>query len=514
VADPFSEYVPVGTVQLVPGPPGASLPRVQWRVAVAPVNVRRMPDWLECFRLPPPFLTVHSIELGGEDVAVVSDAFVGVSAARAVVALKHAGRRLPLDVWFGLADRLLEALCTLDLQHPWWASWAGPHTFGVDFDGRFVCFAGFHGHAVCGSATYGPQQHALHSDWTDQQEHWGHTTAATPPVRVWSACRVLCWLLDPFPFRHEAPDSKHELEWAHPEVKPALAAVLEQGLSRRATGGLEGLRADLAQNVGVPAAPLERIKAVLFGAAEEALIARVRDVAAQDEALPERWKGGTLLVELDRTLEQVSNIAQCPVDPRVKVVPGAAVDEALLATRTLELQVLEAGKVLRKVPLSDARALLARVALPVGHVPAGPVTLRLVHPEQRAQSLDLEATLDGSAWVLPGALDAEQQRRLARFWAALVDVAPRALVKEREDPLEAIRYRVSPLEHVDRTARVLGPSLGVGLCVLLLFALGALDGEVAVKLFVLALIVNGFAVLYLALRSPRGDDDDDDDDGL
>jgi hypothetical protein len=318
--DPFSAYATQGTLSFVAAAADARLPCVRW--LHGPIDAAHLPRVsfvLESYRLPRPFLQVHHVAVSERAAEVVSDAFVGVSAARAAVALRQLGRRLPLDVWLGLADRLIEALGSLELHHAWWRTWAGPHTFGVDLSGDFVLFAGFHGHAMPWDALQmqlPSRVEDLHSDWLDVNDHHGYGTPMGTATRAWSVCRVLTWLLDPFPFQMELLHARGELPWEHPEVSKALAAVLEQGLARRFDDGLPALRNAITDTAGVTPAPLERIKAVLFGAAEQALVARVREVSEHDEALPSAWKGGGALVLLDGELEHAANVAQFPSDPR------------------------------------------------------------------------------------------------------------------------------------------------------------------------------------------------------
>lgn len=440
VPDPFVDYEPEGKCIDLPWVLGALRPRVRWASTVPDgVLGAAARDRLEAFRLPPPFLQVHDIDVSpGRAVAVVSDRFIGISAAQAAVSLREAGRRIPLDVWLGLADRLLYALKSISHDHPWWRTWSGPFSFGIDLDGHFVIWAGFPCHAVpwdVFQVRLPHSVHDLHFDWCDQALDFGGGGAGTESSHVWSACRVLTWVLDPYKIRYEARGAQWQLEWSHSEVNPALTAALNAGLEKREDATLDGLHRAILGEAGVVPAPIDRIRDVFFGAAQAALVEEARRRAQNDEALPERWRQGGIQVMVDHLLETCSPVERCPLDPRVAVASPNAADVPLIGTQTLQLQMVVDGSVVRRMPISRERALGSRFAPPMGQriVPGQSVLLRLVHPEQNSQQIELGAELDTDGWVKLTPMSAEAQRRVNVLWSAIVAEPARAFLPRRPD---------------------------------------------------------------------------------
>ncbi len=307
--------------------------------------------------------------------------FIGVTAARAGRHLQDHGRRLPIDVWLALADRLVATLDAVPNHAPqFWARWTGPHAFGVDLDGEFVAFDD------------SQQRTRLHEDWVHPTLRGLGDYEVLQPVRVWAVCRALVWLLDPFPFLMDAPHRREERVFEHPQLPPALHAVLDSGLGLTGPAELPALREAITKAIDVKPASRERVKAVMLSVGCE--------VPEPDE-LPPALRNGVLHVQLDQLLEHAVPIASFPADPRAVMSNPLAMP--LRPTRTLELTMRTDGRLIRRVPVTAALGFPERIALPHGTLlRAGDrVQLELSHPEQRAFKVSLEATVGADGFATP-----------------------------------------------------------------------------------------------------------------
>lgn len=373
--------------------------------------------------------------------------FVGVTAARAARQLRAHGRRLPIDVWLALADRLLVTLEPLPLDAPLWTRWTGPEAFGIDLEGQFVAFDD-------ALATPHPAR-----DWVHPPMPGYLTDERRERMQVWSVCRALVWLLDPFPTSSDGPNNRLERVFEHPQLPPALHAVLDAGLGLTGPPTLPILHRALLESLR-PASP-ERVKAVLFALGFD---------APPEDRLPAKWSGGALQVHLDQLLERAEPIERCPADPRAVV--STPFSMPLTPTRTLELTMHSGAQVIRRVPVTAALGFPRRIALPVGatlHAQER-VALELRHPQQRAFAVSLEGAVDAEGFVIP-TIDARAQAELDVLLASLDD--------EAEGPAFVPPRRVEPEPvPVEPPAAVpfmvLAGLLGAGLVLLLLVLVFAL----------------------------------------
>lgn len=333
-------------------------------------------------------------------------AFIGVTAARAGLALQERGRRIPLDVWLALADQLIATVERAELN---WALWTGPYGFGVDLDGAVQVFA------------IEPQLIGLHRDWVSGLNTNFEDQARL--ARVWSVCRTLVWLLDPFPTLLEHHErSAHGFD--HPQLTPGLRTVLDQGLTLAGLDTLETLRGRLLEAAApVKPASKERLKAVLFAVGF--------DVPLGDD-LPPQWRGGALQVRLDSLLEQAEPVERCPADPRG---PRDEAEPVLMPTRTLELLMTSGGQPIRRVSVTRELGFPERVALPSRNLKPGEmVGLELRHPRQNAR-VTLEGIVEAGEFARP-IIDERTRARLDVLLRSLSD-EPRIVMAELAPALEA-----------------------------------------------------------------------------
>ncbi len=453
--DPFVDYQPEWGVEPLACAPEGRWPRA--RVAMpSPESVADARSTLEAFTLPAPFLKVHGVEVDARTAAVVCDRFVGVSAARAVKALQGIGRRLPLDVWLYLVVRLTSALSTLPAEHPWWRAWAGPYTFGVDLDARFVLFAGHGGTAlpwnVWGRPRYGVVE--LHTDWAGETPHAVVTQAR-------AVARVASWLLDPFPTRYEQPNARWEFAWSHPEETPALREVLGLARTSQWDESLHALGTRLSKACAVKPASAERVRDVLFGATPRALVDQVEALSRHPALLPAAWRDGGLAVRVDELLATTRPAEQNPLDPKAKTSTQSPADTPLLATSFLSLELRRGDAVVRRLRLQPGQALPERVALPVSErVDRDPrLSLRLVHPAQGTQYVALEAREGAGGFAELAPPTGEALRQATRLLGALDAKAARVLEVRRAPPAP----RRAPLrDQAKGWTMLIGLSLGVG----------------------------------------------------
>ncbi len=420
--DPLDQYPrPDPAVEYGVAPPaGAARPQVATvfdvRHAAQLNRVKAMAE------LQAPFLTVHSLEPQGTSLRMVSDRFVGVSAARAALALHGIGRRLPLDVWLALMKQLLEAIETFSAEHPFWHRWFGPHAMGVDLDARFVMFGSYWGAPVPPGFVAPYAGYDLHSDWVDWQHQGRSGLLAT---RVYSVAKVGVWLLDPFDFEYlhlmqpplrAGPGRRWRAKWAHPHVSAALAQVLNAGLERAPGVTLSEWRQQVLEQAKVEPASPERLASVIHGAGHEHLQWLGRQLATEPELLPERWQRGALLVRIDELLEQASLPHACPPAARAIALENDRGDALapLTPTTGLSLAVSHQGTVRRRTVVSAALGLPERVRLEAGSTLAAgaPVTLTIQHPVQKGVTVELQAVADGQGWAVMQAPMAGSQERL------------------------------------------------------------------------------------------------------
>ncbi len=307
--------------------------------------------------------------------------FIGVTAARTGRHLQDHGRRLPIDVWLALADRLVTTLEAVPHHAPqFWSRWTGPHAFGVDLDGAFVAFDD------------SQQRTRLHEDWVHPTLRWSGDSEVLQRQRVWAVCRALVWLLDPFPTSMDAAHRREERVFEHPQVPPALHAVLDSGLGLTGPAELPALREAIRKAIDVKPASRERVKAVMLSVGCE--------VPEPDE-LPPALRNGGLQVQLDQLLEHAASLASFPADPRAVMSNPLAMP--LRPTRTLELTMRTDGRPIRRVPVTASLGFPERIALPPGTLllAGDRVQLELSHPEQRAFKVNLEATVGADGFATP-----------------------------------------------------------------------------------------------------------------
>jgi predicted Zn finger-like uncharacterized protein len=339
--------------------------------------------------------------------------FIGVTAARAASVLHDHGRRLPLDVWFALADDLMDLLKGVGRGHERWDVWTGPHSFGIDLEGAFVAFDDLSGRAD------------LHEAWVHPTLPAQLTWLELGRARVWAVCRALVWLLDPFPTGNDGAGARVERVFAHPELPPALHAVLDSGLGMTGPADLRALRTLVHGALNRKPASRARVQAVLFAVGFQ--------VPPQDE-LPPYFRDGALQVHLDRLLERAPAIERCPSDPRA--VAANPLSMPLTPTRALDLTVMVDAQPVRRIPVTAGHGFPGRVALPTGTVLGAGQRVALVvsHPEQRAFKVDLLAVVGDDGCATP-VIDARTRAELDVLWSSLdADAAPPALVPPRPEP--------------------------------------------------------------------------------
>ncbi|MER2566291.1 MAG: hypothetical protein ABTQ32_36545 [Myxococcaceae bacterium] len=334
-------------------------------------------------------------------------AFIGVTAARAGLALQERGRRIPLAVLLALADQLIATVERAQLN---WAHWTGPYGFGVDLDGAVQVFA------------TELQLIGLHLDWVPRLSTTFEPEARL--ARVWSVCRTLIWLLDPFPTLLEHQGARSPREYDHPQLTPALRAVLEGGVTLAGLDTLETLRGSLLEAAApVKPASKERLKSVLFAVGF--------DVPLGDD-LPPEWRGGALQVRLDSLLEQAEPVERCPADPRAS---GDEAEPVLMPTRTLELLMTSGGQPIRRVSVTRELGFPEKVALPSRNLkPGAMVGLELRHPRQNAR-VTLEGVVEADGFARP-VIDERTRARLDVLLRSLSD-EPRIVVAELAPEVEA-----------------------------------------------------------------------------
>lgn len=374
--------------------------------------------------------------------------FIGVTAARAARHLKEHGRRLPIDVWLTLADQLLAMLERVPDDAPVWRRWTGPFGFGIDLDGQFVAFDDV------------PKTRTFQQDWVHPTMGGMLTDAQQHRVLVWAVCRALVWLLDPFPTSMDGPNSRLERVFEHPQLPPALHAVLDAGLGLTGPPTLPVLRRALLESL--QPAPMERVKAVLF--------ALGFDTPSPDELEP-RWRDGALQVHLDQLLERAEPIEHCPADPRAVLTTPFSMP--LTPTRTLELTMRSGGRVIRRVPVTATLGFPQRIALPLGEapLPAQRVELELRHPQQRALTVSLEGVVGTDGFVTP-TIDTRTKGELDVLLASLDDEASApAFVPPR--PVQSEPEPIGPDSLIPHLvlAGLMGAGLGLVLLLVLLFSL-------------------------------------------
>ncbi|MBL8940189.1 MAG: zinc-ribbon domain-containing protein, partial [Archangium sp.] len=372
--------------------------------------------------------------------------FIGVTAARAARQLLAHGRRLPIDVWLALADRLLATLEPVPIDAPFWSRWTGPEGFGIDLEGQFVAFDDE------------PATPNFPRDWVHPPMEGYLTDDRLERMRVWAVCRALVWLLDPFPTSRDG--NRLERVFEHPQLPPALHSVLDAGLGLAGPPTLPILHRAILESLRP--ASLERVKAVLFALGFD---------TPPEDRLPEKWRGGALQVHLDQLLERAEPIEQCPADPRAIVTTPFSMP--LTPTRTLELSMLSGAQVIRRVPVTATLGFPTRIALPVGATqrPHERVGLELRHPRQRALTVALEGVVDTEGFVVP-TIDARAKAELDVLLASLDDEAagPAFVPPRRVEPEPRPAQPTSVVPYLV-LAGLMGAGLGLVLLLVLLFTL-------------------------------------------
>lgn len=438
------------------------------RIVAAPPEVPDPPPQLPPVLQAPPFRTRQG--------------FIGVTAARAGKHLLENGRRLPIDVWLGLADRLMAALERVDLLDAFWSRWTGPHGFGVDLDDEFVAFNDTT--VVERPAGTFHQVARLHEDWVHPTLAAHRTYDEVARARVWAVCRALVWLLDPFPTLMDGPNTRLERVFEHPQLPAALHAVLDAGLALTGPADVTALRAAVRSAMEAPPATMQRVTAVLFAVGFE---------TPEPDELPPKWRDGVLQVHLDQLLERAEPIERCPADPRAQT--SNPIGMPLKPTRTLELTMRTGGHPIRKLPVTAALGFPQRIALPHNTVLAAgdPVDLELTHPEQRAFRVTLEATVGADGFATP-VIDTRTKAELEVLLSSLDAEAPApALVPPRPVPARPLALQ-NPLHAL----------FGSG-WLLLISAVIALFATLPIVLVAggLALfgVISGLTLLWVALGS-------------
>lgn len=361
--------------------------------------------------------------------------FIGVTAFRAGTQLHQCGRRLPLDVWLRLADSVMGTLERVEVADPLWARWVGPESFGVDLEGDFVMFD---------EPRTGPSPDWVHPDlWFQNQGELAERG------RVWSVCRTLVWLLDPFPTSRDRHHLRLERVFAHPQLPDALHDVLDRGLGMKGATTVAALRSQVATASGLSPASKERVQGVFFAVGLE---------APRQEDLPPQWLNGALEVHLDAVLERCVPLEQCPPDPRAVETFG----RPLLPTRTLRLVLTREGRPLRAVPISAEKGLPDTVALPVGStLKAGQrIDLELHHPEQPAFRVQFEGVVGADRFVTLR-IEPHTRGELDVLLSSLAVDAPAPRLVPRREPVPGLP-RSFPEPRPDSRARDLGCLLVAG----------------------------------------------------
>jgi hypothetical protein len=348
----------------------------------------------EPVRRPPSFLGITSSVSGTHHVE--AELFVGVTAAEAVMGLQRHARRLPLDVWFSVADQLLATLEVTGTEFTG-SGWPGPRAFGVELGGRVVLFAGAEG--APSSEVYGEAPALFRPN---ERLEWA--TARLGGVlfgRGASATALaLCWLLEPF---EVGGGSRWNRTFTDPSLPPAVAEVLLRAVDEDTP--VTVLRTVLAALAHSPPATDAQVAEVFFGACPEVLVRRARRVSHVASWLPEAWRGGGLSVAVDQALEGAGLSSRSPVDPRAVRASGQV---SVLPTDTLRLEVWTVeprGRLLQGLTVTAAGGLPPRFPLetepPLS--PGTPVLIRLRHPVQTAVVTDLDGVVTSNGTVERGA---------------------------------------------------------------------------------------------------------------
>lgn len=310
--------------------------------------VRRLRDVAAA--LPAPWQRLVDSELGPLEQHLVYERFVGVTVAGLSYALRSSGRELPLDVLRSALEALLDGLAALDGV----PAALGPveltdASVGLGVDGRWHFAAqqlnGLLSGLRSANAAADPE-----FQWVQEAAYFSSpeqlTGRAESPAATASRAALLAWQLASggwHPFRGrslgtetllvaraiELGNAQHRQQLGVPTVPLTLphgpAEVLRRALHPTAGrfADLAAFRAALAAAWPCPAAPPERVRAVVFGVAWPGLQRQLAGLK-HEPLLPVRWDGvwsaartpeeGIAVLE-DQLLEGLAPIDSLPRAP-------------------------------------------------------------------------------------------------------------------------------------------------------------------------------------------------------
>lgn len=278
-------------------------------------QVRRLRDLAAA--LPAPWQRLVDSELGPLEQHLVYERFVGVTVASLSYALRSSGRELPLDVLRSVLEALLDGLAALDAL----PAALGPveltdASVGLGVDGRW-CFAAQQLNGLLSGLRSANAAADPEFQWVHEAAYFSSpeqlTGRAETPASTASRAALLAWQLASggwHPFRGrslgtetllvaraiELGNAQHRQQLGVPTVPLSLphgpAEVLRRALHPTAGrfADLAAFRAALAETWPCPAAPPERVRAVVFGVAWPGLQRQLAGLK-HEPLLPVRWDG-------------------------------------------------------------------------------------------------------------------------------------------------------------------------------------------------------------------------------